>query len=482
MSLTKKTTLGIFWNFTDQLLRRGITLATTLLLAYILSPESYGLISIIAVFTAIATGLMDSGFRQAIIRLKTVTDVDLDTAFYANLILGVIAYLLLYLSAPHISNYYQEPKLTILIKIMGLTVLIDAFQVVQQSILHRQLNFKNQLKASFPAALGSSLISIGLAILGAGVWSLVFQMLTSSLITVLILWRISEWRPGRNFTYASLCNMYSFGYKLFLSGILDTIFKNLYIIIIAKFFTTSVAGLYFFAEKIRELILSQLVGAIQNVTYPALSKIQDDNEKLKSGYRKIIAITTFVLFPTLSLLAALAQPLFEILLPSKWLPAVPYLQLLCFSGFLYPLHSINLNILKVKGRSDLFLQLEIIKKILIAAMIYFTYKHNIEIILIGQILTSIISYIPNSYFSSKLINYSIKEQIADFVPALALSLSIGILVHYSATTIRLPPTLQLILLGGLGAAMYVISAYFLRLQACILAFSIIKAKLFHKSK
>lgn len=482
MSLTKKTVLGIFWNFIDQLLRRGITLGTTLLLAYILSPESYGLIAIISVFTAIATSLMDSGFRQALIRLKTVTSGDLDTAFYANLVLGIISYLLLYSAAPYISNYYKEPTITTLIRIMGLTVLIDAFQVVQQAILHRQLNFKNQLKASFPAALGSALISIGLAILGAGVWSLAIQTLASSLITAVLLWGMSEWRPGKNFTYASLRNMYNFGYKLFLSGILDTIFKNLYIIVIAKLFTASIAGLYFFSEKIRELILSQLVGAVQSVTYPALSRIQDDNEKLKSGYRKIIAITTFILFPTLSLLAALAQSLFEILLPSKWLPAVPYLQLLCLSGLLYPLHSINLNILKVKGRSDLFLYLEIIKKLLIALTLFFTYKHSIEIILIGQLLTSIISYIPNSYFSSKLINYSITEQASDFIPTLALSLAIGFLVYYSATIIRLPPALQFILLGGSGAAIYIISAYFLRLQACILTSQVIKDKFLYKSK
>ncbi|WP_411687846.1 lipopolysaccharide biosynthesis protein [Acinetobacter indicus] len=480
MNITQKTTIGILWNFSEQLIRRGIGLVTTLLLAYFLTPNAYGLMAMIAVFIAIASSLMESGFRQALIRLKEVTQDDLNTAFYSNLMLGALAYLLLYFSAPHIAIFYNEPQLINLIQVLGLVILINSFEVIQVAIFHRQMNFKAQLMIGLPAALISACMAIGLAYWGGGVWALVAQMLISALITVILLWWISEWRPTKSFSLSSFCSMYNFSYKLFLSSLLDTVFRNLYIIVIAKLFSTSIAGLYFFAEKIRELILHQLVSAIQNVTYPALASIQDDNVRLKAGYRKVISITTFLLFPTLTLLAALAQPLFSLLFPEKWWPAVPYFQLLCLSGLLYPLHSINLNILKVKGRSDLFLYLEIIKKIILVIILFISYRYGVIGILIGQIISSILSYIPNSYFSAKLINYSIREQIKDFLPALVLSILISGIIFYTIQNIEYHPVIILILFGLSGGVLYLFGSHFLKLKAYTLAYNIIKDKFLSK--
>lgn len=480
MNITQKTTIGILWNFSEQLIRRGIGLVTTLLLAYFLTPNAYGLMAMIAVFIAIASSLMESGFRQALIRLKEVTQDDLNTAFYSNLMLGALAYLLLYFAAPHIAIFYNEPQLINLIQVLGLVILINSFEVIQVAIFHRQMNFKAQLMIGLPAALISACMAIGLAYWGVGVWALVAQMLISALITVILLWWISEWRPTKSFSLSSFSSMYNFSYKLFLSSLLDTVFRNLYIIVIAKLFSTSIAGLYFFAEKIRELILNQLVSAIQNVTYPALASIQDDNVRLKAGYRKVISITTFLLFPTLTLLAALAQPLFSLLFPEKWWPAVPYFQLLCLAGLLYPLHSINLNILKVKGRSDLFLYLEIIKKIILVIILFISYHYGVIGILIGQIISSILSYIPNSYFSAKLINYSIREQIKDFLPALVLSIIVSGIIFYTIQNIEYHPVIILILFGLSGGALYLFGSHLLKLKAYTLAYNIIKDKFLSK--
>lgn len=477
MTLAKKTTVGILWSFSEQLLRRGVGIVTTLLLAYFLVPEAYGLLAMMAVFIAIATSLMNSGFRQALIRLKEATDLDSSTAFYANLVLGLLAYTALYFAAPLIAAFYEEQRLVLLIRVTGLVVLINAFQVVQIALFHRQMNFKAQLKASFPAALVSATVAVLLAYMGAGVWALVAQMIIAALITVILLWLMSDWRPQWCFSKNSLKSMYNFGYKLFLSGLLDTVFKNLYVIVIAKLFTVSIAGLYFFAEKMRELILAQLVRAIQNVTYPALASIQDDDVRLKAGYRKVIAVTTFLLFPMLMLLAALAEPLFHILLPQKWWEAVPYFQLLCISGLLYPLHSINLNILKVKGRSDLFLYLEVLKKIMVVAVIFVSYRYGVIGILIGQILTSVLAYLPNSYFSARLINYPVSEQIKDFIPGLLLSMLLGGLVYTAIQILNWPVFTLLSLLGTGGLIAYLLGAHLMKLHAYTLAREMIQTKL-----
>lgn len=425
MSLAKKTTFGILWNLAEQFARRGINVIVTLLLAKFLVPEDFGLVAMMAVFLALGQSLMDSGFREALIRLESVSQDDYVTAFYANVLLGLFSYGVLFVSAPIIAKFYDESSLVELIRVTSLTVVIMSFQVVQVARLSRKLNFKAQLKASFPASVISGLVAVGLAYVGVGVWALVAQMILNALIHTALLWFTEAWRPTLQFSWPSLKGMYSFGYKLFISGALDTVFQNLYVIVIAKVFSSSLAGLYFFASKIKDLLVQQVVQAIQKVTYPALSSVQGDDDRLKQGYKKVVVLMTATLFPVVLFVAVLAGPLFELLLPEKWLPAAPYFQLLCIASLMLPLHSVNVNILKVKGRSDLFLYLEIIKKIINAIVLFCTYRYGIYAIIVGQILTSIVNYIPNSYFSSKLLNYGVKEQVSDFLPTLILAIASG---------------------------------------------------------
>lgn len=426
MSLTAKTTTGILWNFGQQLAVRGISIIITLLLARFLVPEDFGLIAMMSIFLALGNSLMQSGFREALIRLEKVTQEDYATAFYANLLLGLISYCSLFIAAPFIATFYENPRLVELIRVASLAVIITSFQVVQIASLSRKLNFRAQLKANLPAGVISGIVAVYLAYIGCGVWALVGQTLLSALIYTVLLWKVEGWRPTLQFSWSSIKEMYGFGYKLFLSGILDIIFQNLYVLVIAKIFSAYTAGLYFFANKMKELIIQQLVSSIQSVTYPALASLQNDDLRLKQGYKKIVILMTMILFPGALFTAVLAEPIFQLILPEKWFPAVSFFQLLCIASLMMPLHSINLNILKVKGRSDLFLYLEIIKKSINGLVLFGTYKYGIHIIIFGQIATSFVNYIPNSYFSSKMLGYGIKEQITDFLPLLIITLVVSL--------------------------------------------------------
>ncbi|MCC5797760.1 MAG: lipopolysaccharide biosynthesis protein [Methylophaga sp.] len=468
-SLAQKTLTGLIWNLAEQFTVRGITVIVTLLLAYFLSPEDFGLLAMMVVFISIASALMDSGFKQALIRLPEATQVDFNTAFYANIVLGIISYLILFAAAPSIAGFYEEERLITLIRVAGLVVIINAFQVVQYARLSRALNFKVQFRAAFPASILSALVAITMAYLGFGVWALIAQMLVSAFVVTLCLWWQKIWRPTLSWSANSLKSMYDFGYKLFLSSLLDTGFKNMYVVVIAKLFTTSLAGLYFFADRIRELVIYQIVSAVQKVTYPALATLQQEPTRLKQGYKKVIAVTTFILFPLILFIAALAESIFHLLLPEKWWPASFYLQLMCLAGVLIPVHAINLNILQVLGRSDLFLWLEIIKKSIAVLILVISFRFGIIGILIGQIISSVLAYLPNSYYSKRLIDYPVSEQLTDFLPCLLLAGGIGIVIWWLQAALQWPDFIKLIVLAALAVSAYVIGAWLLRLHALELA-------------
>ncbi|MCU7938647.1 MAG: lipopolysaccharide biosynthesis protein [gamma proteobacterium symbiont of Bathyaustriella thionipta] len=476
-NLTIRTANGIIWSLSEQLLRRSVGIIITILLARFLVPDDFGLIAMMAIFLELASQLMNSGFKEAVIRMKDANDIDFNTVFYSNIALGLISYGVLFVIAPFVSDYYEESRLNELIRVVGLIIIINSFQVVQSAILTRELNFKAQLKATLPASIISGLIAVTMAYFNYGVWAIVTQMVVSAILATTILWAMKIWRPKWLFSYNRLKKMFGFSIYLLITGLSNILFANMYIVIIAKYFSVTLVGYYFFSSKIKQLVIGQLVVSIQAVTYPALSKIQDDPDRLKSGYKKVISITTFLLFPVIALLAALAEPLLKFLFSEQWLPAVIYLQLMCIVAILQPLHAINLNILKVSGRSDLILYLGFLKKFIMVLILIISFNYGVIGILIGQIISSVIAYIPNSYYSDKLINYPLKEQLADFFPGLILSSAIAFITYNINVLINWSDLAKLLVLAPSAIILYLIGAHFLKLNAYLLSKQMILEKI-----
>jgi O-antigen/teichoic acid export membrane protein len=421
MSLKNKTIQGIAWSSLDSFVNLGIQFIVGIILARLLTPKEFGLIGMLVFFIAISQSIIDSGFTQALIRKKNIKQRDYSTVFYFNLIIGTVIYTILFFSADSIAHFFKEPQLTNLLQVLGLEVIIVSFTIIHTAKLTREINFKLQTKITIIASVLSGAIGIGMAYMGYGVWSLVGKTLSMRLFVSILLWIWNRWLPTLEFDKESFKSMFSFGSKLMLSGLIDNIYRNIYNLIIGKFFSAQALGFYTRADQFKKLPAESINTIISRVSYPVLSQLQDDNVKLKDGYRQIIKSTMLVTFFLMLSMAAVAEPMIMVLIGEKWLPAVEYLQLLCFAGMLFPLHSLNLNILNVKGRSDLFLRLEIIKKLIAVPVIILGIYFGIRYLLIGMIVSSLVSYFLNSYYSGRLINYSTQEQIRDIAPLFLIS-------------------------------------------------------------
>ena len=463
--IAKKAVSGLLWNLAEKFATKGVTVITTLLLAWFLTPNDYALIAMLTVLIAHSTALVDKSIGQALIRMPDVKDEDLNTAFFINIALSGLIYLLCYMAAPYIATFYDEPLLTSLIRIVTLSLFFQSVIVVPKSLLVKKLNFKAQLKIVLPAAFISSGAAILLAYLKFGVWALIFQMLIMHAVQALCYWIIGVWRPKFQLSYSSVKKLAGFSGFVVLDSLFAIPFANMYLIVLPKFFAASLLGYYYFAQKIKDILLDLFIGAIQTVTYPALSQIQQDNARLKTGYRKIVRITTFLVFPLLLFTAAIANLIFDILLPEKWQGAVLYLQLMLVASVLYPLHSINLNILKVKGRADLFFYVGLFKKAVGIIVFVFTIQYDIVTVLIGQIIVSKINYLPNAYYSNKLIGYTLKEQLADFIPTLIITSFIAAAVYSMQGKLALTPILELTAFIVLAPLVYLVAGYVTKLKA-----------------
>jgi len=453
-SLKQKTTSGLFWGFIDNFSKLGLTFVIGIILARLLEPSDFGLIGMVAIFVGISQSLIDSGFTQALIRKKNCSQADYSTVFYFNLFVGFFIYFVLFLSAPLISQFFEETQLTLIVRVISLGIIVNAFAIVQRARLIKEINFKLQTKISIFASLISSIIAITMAYNDYGVWSLVYKSLAQFLFTSLLLWLWNKWKPSFIFSLNSFKEMYSFGYKLMLSGLIDGLYRNVYLIVIGKFFSAADLGFYTRAEQFNNLPSQNITGVIQRVSYPALTKIQDDIPRLKSSYQKIIKSTMLLSFTAMTILAASAKPLILTLIGEKWLPSVIYLQLLSFIGMQYPLHAINLNMLQVQGRSDIILKLEIIKKILAIPVIFLGIFLGIKTMIIGMIILATICYLINSYYSGKYVNYSSWEQLVDISPSFALAIIIGSTVYMLEVLMILPCYQILIIQMTVGIGLF----------------------------
>jgi len=428
-SLKHKTIHALSWSFLEVAGVQGVRFVIGVVLARLLFPEQFGLIGMLMVFFAVTQTLLDSGFGAALIQKREATQTDICSIFYFNIVVGFAAAGLLCLVAPWIAAFYKQPGLTPLTRALSLTIVISSFGMIQGTILTKQINFKTQTKVSLISSVLSGIIGITMAATGFEVWSLVVQQVSSSFFRTAFLWVFSPWRPALVFSFQSLRDMFGFGSRMLFSFLLNQIFDNIYIVVIGKMFSVIDLGFFIRAKTLQALPPQMLSDVVGRVTFPVFSSVQDDPARLKRGLKKALAILALVNFPIMIGLLVTARPLVLVMLTQKWAGCIPYLQLLCIVSLLFPLHAINLNVLQALGRSDLFLRLEIIKKVLIVIAIAITWRWGISAMIFGMIALSIISYYLNTYYSGILISYPIREQVSDLSSYLIMAILMGIAVH-----------------------------------------------------
>lgn len=428
-SLKDKTVKGVGWSTVDNVAQYAVTFVVGVVLARLLSPDDYGLIGIIAIFTTVCTAIINGGFSTALIRKNDCTDDDYNTAFIVNLGLSLLLYAVIFFCSPLIARFFEKPALVALTRVSSFTMIIGALGIVQQTRLTKRIDFKTQTKISLISAITSGLIGIGMAVAGCGVWSLVFQGLSSQLLRTILLWVYNKWVPKLKFSTNSFNNLFGFGWKMMLSGVLDSVWKELYQLVVGKYYSAATLGQYTRAKQFSTLFSSNLTNVIQRVTYPVLSNIQDEKERMVAAYRRIIKLTMFITFTCMFALGAVSEPLLYCLIGEKWHEAATYLPLICLVGSFYPLHAINLNMLQVQGRSDLFLFLEIIKKIIGLAPLAVGIFVGIFPMLYTSVITCIISYFLNSYFPGKMLGYTSWKQLKDIAPSFFIALTMAVIVY-----------------------------------------------------
>lgn len=430
-SLKTKTKKGLAWSMIERFATQGVQFLFGIILARLLSPDDYGIIAMPLVFLAIAQCIIDSGFSTALIRKPELTEDDLSTAFYFNIGIGILCYAVLFFTSPLIADFYHTPILSSLLKVTALAVLFNPLCAVQQAILTRKIDFKTQAIVSLSGAVVSGIVGLYMAYNGFGVWSLVFQQVGGYVMRTILLWILGKWKPKRKWSWESFHYLWGFGSKMLGSGLLETIYNSIYPIVIGKYFSAQDLGNYTRAQQFSSLPSSNLTGVLQRVTFPVLSCIQNDDERLAKNYRKILKLSAFLIFPLMLMLSAIADPLIRILLTDKWEGCIILLQILCFSLMWYPIHAINLNLLTVKGRSDLFFRLEVFKKIIGVSIMVVTIPHGIIWMVSGGIVSSMISLIINTYYTGKLINVGYLKQMGDLLPIFGVSFAVWIIVHGS---------------------------------------------------
>ena len=463
-AIRNKTVRGVGWSFADNILNQGITFLVGIVLARLLTPQEYGLIGIITIFISVFNSIVDSGFSSALIRKKDAGDVDFNTVFLSNLGFSLILFGVLFLSAPAIASFFGQPQLVPLTRVMGSVILINAFALIQRTLLVKRVDFKTQTKISFIAAIVSGAVGIVMALNGFGVWSLVGQQISRQLMNSIFLWVWARWYPSLKFSVQSFRELFGFGWKLLVSGLIDTLWREMNQVIIGKFYSASTLGQYTRAQQFTNIFSTNLTSVVQRVSYPVLSEISDEKERMKLVYQKIIKVTMLVTFCCMLGLAAIAEPMVVTLIGEQWLPAVPLLQILCFQMMLYPLHAINLNMLQVQGRSDLFLKLEIIKKIIGTVPLLLGIFINIYWMLWGSVVTGFISYYLNAFYSGRFLDYSIWQQVRDILPSFTVA-SVMAAAVYGLSLIDAAPLVLLASQVLAGVALVVALCEIFRVEA-----------------
>ena len=429
-SLKDKTVKGLGWSAVDNAARYGMQFMVGIVLARLLSPDDYGLLGLVGIVTVLCTALVNGGFTTALIRKKDATDDDYNTVFICNLGMSLLLYVVVFLCAPLIAGFFEREELTPLVRVSSLGLIIGALGMVQQTRLTKRIDFKTQTKITIAATAVSGILGIGMALTGFGVWALVAQQLISQIISTILLYIYNRWLPCLRFSIESFHELFGFGWKMMVSILLDAVWKELNQVVVGKFYNPATLGQYTRAKHYAQLFSQNLTAVMERVTYPVLSSIQDDKERMVSVYRRMIRTSMFITTVALFSLSAVSEPLIYCMIGPKWHEASTYLPLICITYSLYPLHAINLNMLQVQGRSDLFLGLEVIKKIITLAPLFIGAFIGIIPMLLTNMVVGIIAYFLNSHYSGRLLGYSSWMQLRDIAPSYALATSIALSVWF----------------------------------------------------
>ena len=427
--LKDKTIFGMMWSAVGKVGTLTINFLSNLVLARLLMPEDFGCIGMLAIFLAVSNIFIQGGLGTALIQKKDPDHLDYSTVFYWNLVFAVLFYLILYVSAPAIANFYDMPLVKPLLRVQSVVLIIQSFAIVQVTQLTKQMNFKALAIRNMVAALAGTLIAIPLALRGFGAWSLVASAITASAVNVLLLWTLSSWRPAWEFSLTSLKTLFSFGGLMLLSSLAETVYTNLQGLIIGKRFSAGDLGYFSQAKKLDEIPVTGLSSIVNDVTFPAFASIQDDKERLRDGVRKSMKALTFANFPMMILLMVIALPLITFLYGRKWEPSAPYFQILCISGLIYCTNSLNTNVIKSLGKGKIYFLIQIAKRVIGIALILVGVRFGIYGLLWSVAIVAYISFIINAMVNKKLIDYGLFRQVGDIIPSLLVAAFAGVLAY-----------------------------------------------------
>lgn len=477
----KKPVTSFFWRLAERCGAQGVTFIVSIILARLLEPEVYGTIALITVFTTILNVFVDSGMGNALIQKKNADDLDFSSVFFFNIIMCSVLYVLIFFAAPVIAEFYQNDEMISLIRVLSITLLISGVKNVQCAYVSKKLMFKSFFVATIGGTIGSAIVGIAMAVYGFGVWALVAQYLFNTAVDTFILWLTVKWYPKKMFSFARLKGLISYGWKLLVSSLLDTLYNNLRTLIIGKMYSTSDLSFYNKGSQFPTLLTANISVSIDSVLFPLMSEAQDNTISVKMMTRRAIKISTYAIAPLMIGMAFCGNSLIRLLLTDKWLPCVPYLRIFCIIYMFYPVHTANLNAIKALGRSDLFLKLEIVKKVVGLILLIFTMWFGAIAMAYSLLVSTVISMIVNSWPNRKLLCYDFREQIRDILPSILLAVLMGICV-WPIELLGLQPSITLIVQVTLGAIIYIGISRLFRLDSFQYLWGTLKQIVGKKSK
>lgn len=475
----RKVVSGFFWRFLERCGAQGVALVVQIILARLLAPEVYGTIALVTVFTSIMQVFVDSGMATALIQKKDADNLDFSTVFYFNVFTCVILYIIMFASAPFIASFYNDASLVSVIRVLSLTLVISGVKNVQQAYVSRTMQFKRFFFATLGGTLGAAVLGIVLAYCDFGVWALVAQQILNASVDTLILWITVKWRPELRFSFQRLRGLFGYGWKLLVSSLINQVDTEIRQLIIGKMYTSTDLAQYNRGQQFPNLIVTNVNTSIDSVLLPTMSQAQDNPKQVKAMTRRAIKTSTYVIAPFMMGLAFMGTPLVRLVLTEKWLPCVPYMAIFCITFMFYPIHTANLNAIKAMGRSDLFLKLEIAKKIVGIVVLVSTMWFGVMTMAYSLLFTSVISQIINTWPNKKLLNYGYLEQIKDILPGICLAVIMGCLI-YPIQWLKFPDFITLCIQVPLGGAIYVIGSKILRLDSFEYLLGIVKPYILRK--